>query len=120
MSWDNLLYWSGYDLVGVLLSVFGGIYAYLANRNAKRATSEAQRAVTNVQMIDAVSDFEKMQHRVKEIRLRITNNDHLGVAENCSDLQSLASRLLISENVEFPEGSQKKLVAVQRNAASIR
>jgi hypothetical protein len=60
LDWQAIIEWSGYDFVGVIISLFGGVYAFIANKNAKKASLIAAKAVSNVMTFDTVTELSKM------------------------------------------------------------
>lgn len=109
LSWEILYGWAGYDFWGVVLSVFGAMFAFRASLNAKRATVAATNAVKAVSSIEAVAELGKLLRLLKEIRWRLERSEWERVSETCADAHSIVVTLESSSSIDLSEDGTKNL-----------
>jgi hypothetical protein len=109
IDWAAFFQWVGYDFVGVVLSLFGGFYAFFANRNAKNASLAAEDAVKRVTTLDAVSELAQAQSRLREVRARLDQEHWDRASDGCADIRILLARVISVNEDSWSEDTRIKM-----------
>ena len=119
IDWVLLLGWEGYDLVGIVISLFGGIFAFRANRNAKKASEAASRAVTKTALVDVVAELGFVNSRIEDIRSKSEINNLERASEIAREIAVAIAKIVVSENVELNDDTKSRLGEIKLNVQKL-
>jgi hypothetical protein len=92
-----------------VLSLFGGVYAFRANRNAIRASDAANRAVSKNALLDVVTEFGVISSRIEDIRGKLVAEDFNRSSDLAREIAVAIAKITISENVALDKDAKSDL-----------
>ncbi|MDC0736753.1 hypothetical protein N6L24_00540 [Cognatishimia sp. SS12] len=124
VDWDAVFSWPGYDFWGILLAMVGFAFsiafAARASSKASVAANAAHAAKRSMINADTASQITLVQQMLVEIRLRVENQQWEQVSEKCEAIRVIVAPLLSSGNVELSEETEKSLIGLQAQMASLQ